>query len=281
LIQRNDERGPRVSVILPALNEARNLPHVLTELPPGIFEVLVVDGESVDGTFDVARRLFPEVRLVHQTRRGKGNALACGFAAARGDIIVTLDADGSADPREIPRFVAALTAGADFAKGTRFTAGGGSEDLTLVRRAGNRVLSNVANVAFDTSFTDLCYGYNAFWAHCLDRLELDAVSEEPDDGGVRRWGDGFEFETLMNARMVVAGLRVTEVASFERKRLHGASHLNVVSDGLRVAATIVRERWRVHRRWQDFGRGPQRTWEKRSRGQGRGRPCQVSPTSQL
>src|SRR5215471_8988380 len=122
--------APRVSVVIPALNEARNLPHVLTEIPEDIHEVILVDGHSVDGTVWVARSLRPDIRIVEQTRQGKGNALACGFAVATGDIIVTLDADGSADPGEIPRFVEVLADGADFAKGSRFLDGGGSSDIT-------------------------------------------------------------------------------------------------------------------------------------------------------
>jgi GT2 family glycosyltransferase len=105
-------RRPTVSVIIPALNEARNLPHVLGRLPEGIDEVILVDGRSTDDTVAVARRLRPDVRVVEQTRKGKGNALACGFDAATGDIIVMIDADGSTDPAEIPRFVDALVAGA-------------------------------------------------------------------------------------------------------------------------------------------------------------------------
>src|SRR5918998_4345899 len=90
--------GVRVSVVIPTLNEAANLPHVFAELPGWLHEVVLVDGFSSDGTVEVARRLRPDVRIVLQERRGKGDAVACGFAAATGDIIVMLDADGSADP---------------------------------------------------------------------------------------------------------------------------------------------------------------------------------------
>ncbi len=107
---------PRVSVVVPARNEARNLPHVLGALPPDLHEVILVDGHSVDDTIAVAQHVLPTIRVVQQTRKGKGNALACGFAAVTGDVIVMLDADGSADPAEIPAFVAALVAGADFAR---------------------------------------------------------------------------------------------------------------------------------------------------------------------
>src|SRR5437763_5659430 len=117
--------GPRVTVVIPTKNEARNLPWVFERLPDGLAEVILVDGHSTDGTVEVARTLRDDLVVVQQTRRGKGNALACAFAVATGDIIVMLDADGSAHPAEIVELVAALTAGADFAKGTRFGPGGG------------------------------------------------------------------------------------------------------------------------------------------------------------
>ena len=177
---------PRVSVVIPTLNEARNLAHVFAALPPDLHEVILVDGHSVDGTPDVARRLRPDVRVVNQTRTGKGNALACGFAAATGDIIVMIDADGSTDPAEIPRFVEALTSGADFAKGSRFAPGAGSSDITPLRRLGNKLLGLAVNIIYGTRYSDLCYGYNAFWRRHLPDIVPDCA--------------GFEVETLINIR---------------------------------------------------------------------------------
>ncbi|MBA2552775.1 MAG: glycosyltransferase family 2 protein, partial [Geodermatophilaceae bacterium] len=225
---------PTVSVVLPTKNEALNLPSVLPHLPSCVIELVLVDGHSTDGTIEVAQSLRPDVRVVTQTRKGKGNALACGFAVATGDIVVMLDADGSADPDEIDRFVAALVAGADFAKGSRFTVGGGSSDITRIRRLGNKALNQLVNSLCGTRYTDLCYGYNAFWRACLPALDLLPGIPHAD----MMWGDGFEVETLINIRIAKAGLRVSEVPSFERPRIHGTSNLNAVKDGLRVLNTI-------------------------------------------
>jgi hypothetical protein len=233
-------RSPRVSVVVPTYNEAKNLPHVLPHLPADLHEVILVDGHSVDGTVEVARELRPDVRVVLQNRRGKGNAMACGFAAATGDIVVMLDADGSADPAEIPLFVATLTAGADFAKGTRFAPGGGSDDITQTRAWGNRWLNRMANVLFRAEYTDLCYGYNAFWRRCLDSLELDPRSDVQGD---KLWGDGFEIETIINTRMAKAGMHIVEVPSFERERVFGESNLNTWRDGGRVLWALLVERF--------------------------------------
>lgn len=238
---------PTVSVVMPALNEARNLPHVFANMPQGVHEIIVVDGHSVDDTVAVAQRLRPDVRLVKQTRSGKGNALACGFAEATGDIIAMVDADGSADPAEIPRFVADLRAGADFAKGTRFAPGGGSGDITRLRKLGNRGLVALFNRIYSTKYTDLCYGYNVFWRRHLDVLGLDPDAPAPDGDGSQLWGDGFEVETLIHIRVAKSGLVVGEVPSFEHPRLHGVSNLNVPRDGTRVLRTIFRERMHSRR----------------------------------
>jgi glycosyltransferase involved in cell wall biosynthesis len=234
-----DGGSPRVSVVIPTYNEAKNLPHVFALLPEGLHEVIVVDGRSVDGTIEVAQSLRPDVRIVRQNRRGKGNAMACGFAAVTGDVVVMLDADGSADPREISDYVAALVAGADFAKGTRFANGGGSADITRTRAWGNGWLNRAANLLYGTRYTDLCYGYNAFWTYCLPALELEADGPGRDE---KLWGDGFEIETLINTRIAKAGLRITEVPSYEHERIHGESNLNTWRDGLRVLRALLVER---------------------------------------
>jgi glycosyltransferase involved in cell wall biosynthesis len=218
---------PTVTVIIPTIDEAANLPHVLPRIPLWVEEVILVDSHSTDGTVDVARQLIPNVVILQQERLGKGAALRSGFAAARGDIIITLDADGSTDPGEIPAFVGALLAGADFVKGSRFAQGGGTDDMEWYRRLGNWGLLQLVRWRFGCRFTDLCYGYNAFWRHVLPYMELSDSS-------------GFEIETSMNIQALRAGLTVCEVASLEFRRVNGASKLRTFPDGWRVLRTIVR-----------------------------------------
>ena len=220
----------RVSVVIPALNEAENLPHVLPRIPGWVHEVVLVDDHCTDDTIAVARSLMPAIRVVENTGRpGKGNAMTVGFAAATGDIIVMLDADGSEDPGEIPIFLGALLGGADFAKGSRFILGGGTSDMPLLRRLGNKGFVLLVRVLFGARFSDLCYGYNAFWRRVLPQLALDA--------------DGFEIETMLNLRAFKAGLAIKEVASFESERIHGVGRLKTFPDGWRVLKTISRERF--------------------------------------
>ena len=227
-----DQRLPagnlRISVVIPTLNEAHNLRYVLPCIPESVHETILVDGRSTDGTVEVARQLLPHIRVIAQTGKGKGDALRAGFAACTGDIIVMLDADGSANPKEIPLFVDALKAGHEFAKGSRFIKGGGSNDITPLRRSGNRALCTLVNVLFGARFSDLCYGYNAFWSTCLPYLDIDC--------------DGFEVETLMSLRARKARLQIVEVPSFEYRRIHGQSNLRTFRDGWRVLRTIMTER---------------------------------------
>src|SRR4051794_13107406 len=152
--------NPTVTVVIPTLNEAKNLPYAMWRLPDCVTEVIVVDGRSSDDTVSAAALMRSDVRVVMEPIKGKGAALKRGFSEATGDIIVMLDADGSADGAEIERFVAVLMAGADFAKGSRFLPGGGSADLTRLRSFGNQALKAMVNLICQTRFTDLCYGYN-------------------------------------------------------------------------------------------------------------------------
>ena len=219
---------PRVSFVVPTLNEAKNLPWLLPRIPDWAHEVIIVDGRSTDDTVAVARRLREDVKVVMELRRGKGAALQAGFAAATGDIIVMLDADGSMLPEEAILFVGALMAGADMAKGSRFIQGAGTDDMSLFRMLGNWGLTLIVRVLYGGFFSDLCYGYMAFWTRHAATLNCDC--------------DGFEIETLINVRALKNRLKIVEVASFEAPRISGESNLRAIPDGWRVLKTILRER---------------------------------------
>jgi glycosyltransferase involved in cell wall biosynthesis len=219
--------SPTISVVVPAKNEEKNLPHVLTKLPSWIDEVILVDGNSTDNTVSVARSLIPNIKVVGQTRKGKGAALRSGFEASTGDIIVMIDADGSMDPAEIPAYIGALLTGADFVKGSRFMQGGGTDDMEWYRRLGNWGFVKLVTWRFGGSYSDLCYGYAAFWRDALKRLSLEK-------------DDGFEIETSMNVQALQTGLKIHEVPSQEAPRIHGVSNLRTIPDGFRVLMTILR-----------------------------------------
>lgn len=232
----------RVSVVVPARNEAKNLAWVLLRMPPYVSEVILVDGNSTDGTAAIAKAAWPDVTIVADPGCGKGAALRKGFAAATGDSIVMLDADGSMDPAEMTRFLALLGTGFELVKGSRFIAGGDSTDITSMRRLGNRVLRSTVNVLYRTRFSDLCYGYCAFRRSVLPTLGLAA--------------DGFEIETEISLHAVAAGLRVCEVPSFEAPRGHGTTSLRTFRDGERVLRTVIGERLKPRRHGQDATKQP-------------------------
>jgi glycosyltransferase involved in cell wall biosynthesis len=222
-------RRPTVTVLVPARNEEKNLPYVLPRIPYSVDQLLLVDGLSTDRTNELAKELRPDISIVKQDGKGKGNAIKCGIEAATGDIIVMLDADGSMDPEEIPSFIQPLLDGYDFVKGSRFIRGGGTDDMERVRKLGNRVFVTLLNLLFGGRSTDLCYGFLAFKRDAINRFKVES--------------DGFEIETELNVKALKAGLKVTEVPSFEEKRMTGTSNLKAFRDGKRIIRTLFRLRF--------------------------------------
>ena len=227
----------RLSVVIPTKNEAASIGWVLENLPAHVDEVIVVDGQSTDGTVETALALRPDVRIVMERRPDKGAAIRAGFAAARGDYIVMIDADGSMDPAEIDRCVAALRdrrdpqhgGRYDLVKGSRFLRGGGTADMSPIRQFGNDVLRRFVNTLYGVEFSDFCYGLIATRRDCVATLDLKR--------------DGFEIEAEILLRAIGAGLRIGEVASLEAPRLFGESNLSAWRDGRRVLKTILAERF--------------------------------------
>lgn len=216
------------SVVVPTFNEAKNIGWVLRRLPP-VDEVIVVDRCSPDRTAAIAEALYRRVLVIDEPRQGKGTALRTGFAAASGDVVVMIDADGSMDPAEIPMYVEGIQQGYDFVKGSRFMSGGGSDDITPMRALGNRALMRATNLLYMSRFTDLCYGFMAFRRAVLPDLDLRST--------------GFEIETEIVVNAVIANLRILEVPTHERQRRSGGSNLRAIRDGQRVLSTILRERF--------------------------------------
>jgi glycosyltransferase involved in cell wall biosynthesis len=223
---------PTVSVVIPTLNEARNLPYVLNTVPRWVDEIVIVDGRSLDDTARVAKVLRPDVRVVREERRGKGAAIKAGLHAARGDIMIIMDADGSMDGADIGPMRDALVAGADYVKGSRFCRGAGSVDITPIRRLGDAGICFLIRLLFGARYTDGTYGFKGLWADSLDAIRIDT--------------DGFEVELLIDIRAHRSGLTVAEVPCFETLRIHGSSNLNAARDGLRCLRVILHERVRRH-----------------------------------
>jgi glycosyltransferase involved in cell wall biosynthesis len=229
VLRAKSERGLSVTALVCTLNEEENLAHVLTEIPDWVDELLLVDGHSTDNTVAVARGLRSDVRIVRQPGRGKGDALKCGIEQATGDIIVTLDADGTTDPRDMSRFVEPLLRGCDFVKGSRFAL---SRPAGKPRHRifGNWVIVTTYNVLYRTKYTDLCSGYNAFWRQAMARVDLSGWTGQE--------------EPLLNARVRKAGLKVVEVGHHDKGRIAGETKQPSWQQGFGAVKTVIRERFR-------------------------------------
>jgi glycosyltransferase involved in cell wall biosynthesis len=223
------EKGLSITALICTLNEEENLPHVLPKLPKWVDEVLIVDGHSTDGTVEVVLGLRPDAKVLGQPGRGKGDALKYGIEHASGDIIVTIDADGTTDPEDMPRFVQPLLTGYDFVKGSRFAL---SRPVGKPRHRifGNWVIVTTYNTLYRTNYTDLCAGYNAFWKQAIARVDLSG------------WTD--QEEPLLNARVRKAGLKVIEVGHHDKGRIGGETKQPSWRQGSGAIRTVIRERFR-------------------------------------
>ena len=220
---------PRITVLICTLNEADNVLNVLSKIPGRVDEILLIDGYSTDGTVELVQKHYPAVRILSQPGKGKGDALVYGVQHASGDIIVTLDADGTTDPEDMPNFIEPLLNGYDFVKGSRFAL---SRPANKPRHRifGNWLIVTTFNILYFRKYTDLCSGYNAFWKKAIERINLSSA-------------DGLEDEPLINSRVRKAGLKVIEVGHHDRGRLEGVSKAPSWRQGFKAIKTVVRERF--------------------------------------
>ena len=147
-------------VVIPTLNEEKNICDVIERTLKYTDSILIVDGKSKDKTVELANRYGVDVLI--QRGSGKGAAIKEAFQKVDDDIVIMLDGDCSMRPEEIPFFVKGICSGADIVKGSRFSLMGASEDITPIRRVGNSIFILMVNLLYGTSYTDLCYGYIAF-----------------------------------------------------------------------------------------------------------------------
>ena len=224
----------RVCLIIPTLNEAENLRDLLTNLTPIIPEtsqIIVIDAGSTDATTKIASAMG--ARVIDQEELGKGNALRqmfrCDCENCNKTMVVLMDADGSNRPEEIPQLLLALANGADIAKGSRFLKGGGSTDISRIRRIGNKFFVSIVNLAWKGKYTDLCYGFMAFHKDTLQKLRPILESKR------------FQIETEICIKAGKLGLNVVEIPSIELKRRGGISKLHGFRDSTQIFRTIVRE----------------------------------------
>jgi dolichol-phosphate mannosyltransferase len=194
-------------VCLPTYNERENLEAMLRALEPLGVHVLVVDDNSPDGTGEIADRLAGEldfVSVLHRERKeGLGPAYLAGFRRALADgaeLVLELDCDFSHDPSDIPRLVAACESGADLALGSRYVAGGGTENWGLGRRIVSWGGSFYARALLGVGVRDLTGGFKCYRRRVLETIDLDAIDSK-----------GYAFQIETTYRTLRKGFRVVEV----------------------------------------------------------------------
>lgn len=218
-----------LQVIIPTLDEVTTIPVILNELTKYTDQIIVIDGGSMDGTSEIAHELGAHV--IMQNGKGKGDALCQAFQEVDGGIVLTIDADGSMKPSEIPYFIDEINAGADLVKGSRFLNSGHSEDMSLLRFLGNRFFVKLINFLYSEQFSDLCYGYIAFTNDAVKQLTPLLSSRH------------FEIETEIIIKAKKLGMKIVEVPSIELKRAHGQSKLRTLRDGFSILKLILSERF--------------------------------------
>ncbi|MGC8628742.1 MAG: glycosyltransferase family 2 protein [Candidatus Micrarchaeia archaeon] len=218
-----------VSIVIPTFNEAENIKEAIEKVKQQLnyigipYEIIVVDKYSKDGTAKVAKKLGARVLF---DKEGKGSALVKGLKTAKGDILVSMDADLSNEPKELELLISAIDIGYDVCLGSRFIVGGGSEDMPLIRRLGNKFFVWLVNVLFNAHYSDMCYGYRSFSRSAFKKLDLKEK--------------GFGIETEMNIQIAKKKLKAIEIPSHEKKRQHGAAKLKTFRDGYAILLTILR-----------------------------------------
>ncbi|MHA1230806.1 MAG: glycosyltransferase family 2 protein [Candidatus Helarchaeota archaeon] len=218
-----------ISLVIPAKNESKNLPHVIPKIPDIVDDIILVDGNSTDDTIKKARDLNSNIRIVKQKSKGKGNAIIEGFKVSKGEILIALDADGSMDPKEITLYIKKINEGYDLVKGSRFLNQGRTEDMTLFRKIGNFIFVKLVNLLFRVNFTDLCYGYMGMKKSVFESLNLNS--------------DGFNIEAEIITKAALNKFKIAEVPSIEKKRIHGISNLKAIKDGYQILRTIFKVRF--------------------------------------
>ena len=224
-----------VSIVVPAFNEEEVVASVVerasnTMLSLGWpFEIIVVDDGSTDATYKMTSILRNTRVIRNHTNGGKGVALRRGFAEAKGDIVVAMDADGSHNPEELDRFIYPLLSendGIEAVIGSRFAGSTRPEGVTFSHSLGNRLINALFFLLSGRYFSDTQCGYRAFKRELVKRLQ--PISK------------GFEIETEMLMLMRKNLIRVVEVPIKCNKRLGGKSKLNLLSDGTRILLGLVR-----------------------------------------
>lgn len=231
----SDSRDSMISVIIPAFNEEKTLSRVLERTHDTLrnlgtpYEIIVVNDGSTDETANVA--LQNDVTLVSNGQNcGKGQALASGIAKAKGSILVTMDADGSHQPEEIPKLLYPIMAdnpGSRIVVGSRFLGNLEENAISHVHFIGNKIFNLLIKLLTGTGITDSQSGFRAYRREVLENLNIRST--------------GFEIETEMIMSGLKEGFSIEEVPITCKRRTDSVSRLHTFRDGFSILKIIVEE----------------------------------------
>ena len=222
---------PSVSVVIPAFNEEKNIDDVLVRTYKAMescshpYEIILVDDGSCDRTGELACR-HKVIVVRNERNEGKGFAFKRGFTHAQGDIVVTMDADGSHDPDDIPRLILPILKGANVVLGTRFDTRDGKQSTKKLHVLGNNLINLTILLITGKRVTDSQTGFRAFRRNVLEQIEITS--------------SGYQVESELTMKALRNGNIVEEVPIKIMKRKNGNSHVNPLVDGLRIFRTIIR-----------------------------------------
>jgi glycosyltransferase involved in cell wall biosynthesis len=219
-----------ISIVIPTKNEEKNIGYVLKDIKKFFerrkefkYEIIIVDAYSKDKTVEIAKKFGAKIIF---DKFGKGSALVKGMKEAKGDIIISMDADCSNRVNEFELLIAGIKAGYDVCMGSRFLQGGGTGDMPFIRKLGNKFFVFLVNLFYHTNYSDLCYGYRSFKKSAIKKLKLEEK--------------GFGIETEISIKAIKEKLKVLEVPSFEKLRKFGKGNLRTFRDGFIILKVIIR-----------------------------------------
>ncbi len=219
-----------ISMVIPAYNEEKTIGNVLANTISVMeslgmpYEIIVVDDGSTDDTRRFASNYKAEV-LFNGKNQGKGYALRKGFQHAQGNIIVTMDADGSHSPKEIPDLINPLFNGADIVSGSRLL-GKGKNHISKLNLMGNYLINIIIMVLTKRKITDSQTGFRAFKGEYLRKICLESR--------------GYEIETEITVKGLKNGFVLQEIPISCNRRKYNCSKLKILSDGIKIFKTILK-----------------------------------------